>query len=372
VTRQERNPIAHMYKAYYGFTENPFRVTPDPACFFMGRGHENTYKHLEYAIEKDRGFMVVTGEPGSGKTSLVNLLLREQAARFTIGVLNPKTAQTERCMETICRKFGLDVTGVDTAETALILRDFLLRKRCAGRRVILIVDDAQDLSDAAMEEIRMLANLEAERRYLMQIILVGRTELRRRLQKNRVREFVQRVTVSCRLNGLGKDEIGRYIRHRLRHAGGGEAPEIFDSEAVDSIYGHSGGIPRAANIISEAALIYGYADELKTIGKRVVEDVVKDRGVNGTPMGETDPRGTPSPTVRMGVDGGGMDPGIRRDIEKKIHAFETMLYRINQELNIYNSAREDRNELGRELTEILGRLEDRFALLREGLRAILR
>ncbi|MBN2396960.1 MAG: AAA family ATPase [Deltaproteobacteria bacterium] len=372
MTRQGENPAAHMYKAYYGFKENPFRMTPDPACFFMGRDHTDAYRHLEYALEKDRGFMVVTGEPGSGKTSLVNLLLREQAARFTIGVLNPKNAQTERCMETICRRFGLDVTGVDTAETAVILRDFLLRKRSAGRRVILIVDDAQNLTDAAIEEIRMLANLEAERRYLMQIILVGRPELRRILQKNRVREFVQRVTVSCHLNGLGRDEIGRYIRHRLRYAGGGEDPEIFDSEAVDSIYGYSGGIPRAANIISEAALIYGYADELKTIGKRVVEDVVTDGDVNGIPIGETHPRSTPPTTVRMGMDGGGMDPAIRRDIEKKIHAFETTLYRINQGLNIHNSAREDRNDVGRELAEILGRLENRLALLQEGIRAILR
>jgi len=346
-------------------------MTPDPAYLFMSRGHADTYAHLEYALKEDRGFVVVTGEVGSGKTSLINLLIGGVGAHFTVGVLNPDIAQPERFMAMVCRQFGLDLTGVDTAGMPEAFRDFLIRQRSAGSRVILIVDEAQGLTDTIIEEIRMLANLKTERHYLVQIILVGQPELKQRLQQNRVTEFVQRGTVCCHLSGLEKDEVAPYIRHRLEHAGGSNGLDIFDHEAIGSIYQYSRGIPRVTNIISDAALVYGYADELKIIGKKVIEEVVKDRDMGGVSIGGMR-QGNEAPLpAQAGGESGAIDTDIRRDIEKKMHSLEKTLYRINQELNTRNSARKGRDEVGLELTEILKRLEDRQTLLLEDIRSLL-
>lgn len=303
-----------MYESYYGFKEKPFEMTPDPAYLFMSRGHANTYAHLEYSLMEDKGFVVVTGEVGTGKTSLINLLIRELGAHYTIGILNPNIAQPEQFMKEISRQFGLDVTGVDTTGTLWAFRDLLIRLRNAGSRAILIVDEAQKLTDTIIEELRLLANLRAGRRYLVQMILVGQPELKRRLEHNKVKEFVQRVTVHCHLGGLCKDEVGQYIRHRLQHAGGQENLDIFDHEAIESIYLYSKEIPRLANIISDAALVYGYADELKTIGKRVIEEVVKGRDTDRVPTRGM--RHAPPAPVKAGKDDKGIDKDIRRDIEK--------------------------------------------------------
>jgi len=346
-------------------------MTPDPACLFMSRGHADTYAHLEYALVKNKGFVVVTGEVGSGKTSLINLLIIRLGAHFKVGVLNPNIAQPEQFMEMICRQFGLDVTGVDTAGMPGVFRDFLIRQRSAGSRAVLIVDEAQNLTDTILEEIRMLANLETQRHSLIQIILVGQPELKQRLRQNRVKEFVQRSTIYCHLNGLDKDEVDQYIRHRLEHAGGSKGLDIFDHEAIESIYMYSKGIPRLINIISDTALVYGYADELKIIGKRVIGEVVKDRDIDRATIRGMRQGNAPFLPAKAWVDAGAMDTDIRRDIEKRIHTLENTIYRINQELDAQNSARKNRNELAVELTEILRNLENRLTLLLESIRSIL-
>jgi general secretion pathway protein A len=360
-----------MYKAYYGFKEKPFQTTPDPARLFMSKSHADAYTHLKYAIQENKGFVVLTGETGSGKTSLLNLLIGELGTHFEIGVLNRNIARPEWFMETVCRQFGLDVNGMDTTGISKRLRDFLVRQRDTGNRVILIVDEAHDLSDTAIEGIRMLANLETEGHYLIQIILAGRPELTQKLQHNRVREFVQRAVVHCHLSGLDRDEVGQYIHHRLQHAGETKNSHIFDHEAIESIYMHSGGVPRLTNLISDAALVYGYADELKTIGKRVIEEVVKDRGVQEVPTGDMPQMIAPSETVHTEMGGREINKDIRQDIEKKIQTLEDTIHRINQELHTQNSARKDRYEVGLELMEILRRMETRLILLLENIRSFL-
>ena len=329
IQQGKRVPCNHMYKSYYGFGEKPFQMTPDPAYLFMSRGHADTYAHLEYALMEDKGFIVVTGEVGSGKTSLINLLIRECGGHFTVAVLNPNIARTRsgQFTEMICRQFDLDVTRVGTAEMPGIFRDFLIAQQGAGNRAILIVDEAQGLTDTIMEEIRILANLRTGRHYLVQIILAGQPELKQNLRQNKVRQFVQRVTVCRHLGNLDKDEVGQYIHHRLQHAGGSKSLDIFDNEAIESIYVHSKGIPRRVNIISDAALVYGYADELKTIGERVIEEVVKDRDTDGIPIGGMRHGNTSPATVQAGADG--IDTVIRRDIEEKMHKLENTISRIN-------------------------------------------
>jgi len=348
IQQGKRVPCNHMYKSYYGFRKKPFQMTPDPAYLFMSRGHADTYAHLEYALMEDKGFIVITGEVGSGKTSLINLLIRECGGQFTVGVLNPNIARTRsgQFTEMICRQFDLDVTGVGTAEMPGIFRDFLIMQQGAGSRAILIVDEAQGLTDTMMEEVRLLANLRTGRHYLVQIILAGQPELEQKLRQNKVRQFVQRVTVCRHLGDLDKNEVGQYIRHHLQHAGGSKSLDIFDNEAIESIYVHSKGIPRRVNIISDAALVYGYADELQIIGKRVVEEVVKDRDTDGVPIGGAR-RGTASSVpVPPRTAGEERDNDTHRDVEKEIYALENAIYDINQRSNTRSSAEENQGEVG--------------------------
>lgn len=328
-----------MYTSYYGFRQKPFQTISDPAHLFMSRGHADVYAHLEYALMEDKGFMVVTGAAGSGKTSLINLLTREFGTRLTIAVLRPDIVPLGRFTEEMSRRFAPGISDIDTAEMSGAFRDFLIGKRSAGSRAVLIVNEAQGLTDTAIEEIRMLANLRTGRRYLIQIILVGRPELKERLCQNRVHLFVQRVTVCRHLPGLKSDEVGRYIRHRLQYTAGARRLNIFDQGAIESIYRYSGGIPRCINIISDAALVYGYADELQTIGEGVIEDVMKGRDAPGGANRPLEP-------VETGTDNEETDGPIRRDVERKIHTLETVVSLINQGVSARNPAGENRGEAG--------------------------
>ncbi len=272
-----------MYKSYYGLRKKPFPTTPDPDHVYMSRGYAYTYAHLEYALREDRGFLIITGEPGSGKTSLINLLVKEFETVFRIEIMRPDVGKPGSFLETFCLQLGVDLTGIGTTEILGTIKKFLIRQRGAGNRVIFIVDDAQNLPDTALEEIRILANLEINKRYLVQIILVGQKGLGEKLLKNKLRQFIRRVTVCCRLQGLEHDEIKQYISYRLKTVGESAYPEIFDKGAIEAIYYNSKGIPKIVNIISEAALLYGYADELKIINEEVIGRVLKESHTNNLP-----------------------------------------------------------------------------------------
>ncbi|HPQ42819.1 MAG TPA: AAA family ATPase [Syntrophales bacterium] len=340
-----------MYKTYYGFKEKPFNMTPDPDYLFMSRGHSDTYTHLEYAIVENKGFVVITGEIGSGKTTLINFLLRRIKTNVKVGVLNQTMAQPKQFMKMICQEFGLETSGLDKAEMLNRIKDFLVKQFNAKSRVALIVDEAQNLPDKTIEEIRMLSNLESEKHHLIQIILVGQSELKDKLQQKKLEQFVQRVTVYCHLNGLDKDEVDQYIRHRL-HVGGTKNLNIFDRNATEAIHRYSKGIPRLINIICDAALVYGYADELEIIGENVIEEVVKDRdtgGVRTKDISNRYPRSTPA--IGGGITGEATKKF--RDIEKRIDVLEKTLYRINKELDTLTSSKGKRDELALELTKML-------------------
>ncbi len=347
-----------MYTSYYGFREKPFQIIHDPSRLFMSKGHADTYAHLEYALVADKGFVVVTGEPGSGKTALINLLIKEQGTAFKIGVLNPNDSHPEQLMTSICRIFGVSSNSHDVTEVIRVFRGLFGGYRKAGQRAVLIVDEAQDLTDEDLEQMRILANLETHKNYLIQIILVGRSGLKKKLFGNKTRDFIQRATVICHLAGLQRNEVGSYLRHRLQYAGGSHNLGLFDQEATESIYEHSRGVPKLVNIISDAALIYGYADELKTIGKDVVEEVVKDAtmddGIYPRPL---------SVTGKTKMVDRRMDKDIRWDIEKQVRVLENRIRRINQALRSRNSARSDKNEAVSELTCIFKKVENQLTSL---------
>ncbi len=269
-----------MYEAFYGLNEKPFNLNPDPDYLYMSKGHENAFMHLEYAIAESKGFVVVTGEIGSGKTTLVNYLLAKVPEDIHIGLINNTHIPHTQLIKLICREFELEIENSDHTSMLEGFHDFLLQQFALRKRVVLIVDEAQNLTPKTLEEIRLLSNLEAEKHHLIQIILLGQPELKYKLQRRDLQQFAQRVTVHCHLGGLSSNEVKSYIHHRLRVAGANK-PNIFDAQAIKTIADHSRGIPRMINILCDTALVYGYADSLKNIGETIINDVIKERAAGG-------------------------------------------------------------------------------------------
>ena len=269
-----------MYESFYGLKEKAFNLNPDPEYFYMSREHENAYVHLEYAIRESKGFAVITGEIGSGKTTLINYLLYKLKLDINIGLITNTNIPASQFLKAICREFEINVDVREKVDIMEIFQDFLLERYAQNERVLLIIDEAQNISLEAMEEIRMLSNLEAEKSHLIQIILLGQPELKYKLQRNDLKQFAQRVSTHYHINGLSKDEVNNYIQYRLK-VGEAENLDIFNKDAIELIYQHSLGIPRIINVICDTALVYGYADGIKIIDKNLVETVIKEREESG-------------------------------------------------------------------------------------------
>jgi general secretion pathway protein A len=269
-----------MYEAFYGLKEKAFNLNPDPEYFYMSREHENAYVHLEYAIRESKGFAVITGEIGSGKTTLINYLLYKLKLDINIGLITNTNIPASQFLKAICREFEIDVDVREKVDIMEIFQDFLLERYAHNERVLLIIDEAQNISPEAMEEIRMLSNLEAEKSHLIQIILIGQPELKNKLQRNDLKQFAQRVSSHYHINGLSKVEVNNYIRYRLK-VGEAKNPDIFKKDAIELIYKHSLGIPRIINVLCDTSLVYGYADGQKTIDKKIIDNVIKERDESG-------------------------------------------------------------------------------------------
>jgi general secretion pathway protein A len=269
-----------MYEAFYGLKEKAFNLNPDPEYFYMSREHEDAYMHLEYVISESKGFAVITGEVGSGKTTLINYLLYKLKLDINIGLITNTNIPASQFLKAICREFEIDVDVREKVDIMEIFQDFLLERYAQNERVLLIIDEAQNISPEAMEEIRMLSNLEAEKSHLIQIILIGQPELKYKLQRNDLRQFAQRVSTHYHINGLNKDEVNNYIRYRLK-VGEAKNLNIFNEDAIELIYQNSLGIPRIVNVICDTALVYGYADGIKIIDKSLIETVIKEREESG-------------------------------------------------------------------------------------------
>jgi general secretion pathway protein A len=269
-----------MYESYYGLKEKPFKILPDPGYLYMSQGHENAYTHLEYAIAENKGFVVVTGEIGSGKTTLINYLLGKIEEDIKVGVITNTYVSPTQFLRMICQEFDLADENLDKSGMLHLLQGFLIRQFAERKRVVLIIDEAQNLSPKTMEEVRMLSNLEDEKNHLIQMILVGQPELINKLKRRDLVQFAQRVTVHCHLEGLNENEVKDYILYRLKVAGANRS-DIFTDEAIEIISGYSRGIPRIINILCDTALVYGYADNLRKIEKEIVENVIQERESSG-------------------------------------------------------------------------------------------
>jgi general secretion pathway protein A len=265
-----------MYKTFFGLKENPFNVNPDPRYLFLTQHIQEALACLTYGIETRKGFILLTGEVGTGKTTLLNKLLdwlHEQRIA-TAFVFNPRLSVTQ-FFDFMMADFGIPCDTRIKSQMLLTLNHWLLERYQAGERAVLVVDEAQDLSPEMLEEIRLLTNLETSTEKLLQIVLCGQPELQQKLAQPELRQLRQRITLRARTRPLTIEETRGYIAERLRTAGG-NAEQIFTPEAVDALYRHACGIPRVTNLLAEHALINAFVDQQKPVAAETVDAVARD------------------------------------------------------------------------------------------------
>ncbi len=274
-----------MYEPFYGFSEKPFQITPDPAFLYRSAKHDTALTYLEYGLTENVGFILLTGEIGAGKTTLVQYILSRLESDLDAAVIFNTNVTADELLDLILDEFEIARPPGGKADRLMALNQFLVDRYARRRRVLLIIDEGQNLSDAALEEVRMLSNLQSDDRSLIQIMLVGQPELVARLKQPALRQFAQRIAASYHLTGLDRPETGNYIAHRLAKAGGN--PDLFTPAAVDRIHHLSGGIPRAINLACQAALVYGFAEGARQIGQDTIRQISKDNlgvGLAAAPM----------------------------------------------------------------------------------------
>lgn len=265
-----------MYEEFYRFNEAPFRLTPDPNYLYLSTHHREALGHLLFGIREGSGFVAVTGEIGTGKTTLLRALLRDLEPTTVVGYLfNPALSDLE-LLQTINGELSLPADSTSKKELVDHLNRFLLAQKLAGRRVVVIVDEAQALAPGTLEQLRLLSNLETETQKLLQIILVGQPELRGLLRRPDLAQLNQRITIRWHLRPLDRDETVEYIRHRLRIAGGAAAVGIFTPAACRLIHRYAGGVPRLINIAAHHALLIGFTLDRQSIDPPVVRRAIAE------------------------------------------------------------------------------------------------
>ena len=266
-----------MYKSFFGLKENPFNVNPDPRYLFLTKQIEEALSGLMYGIQTRKGFITLTGEVGTGKTTLVNRLLDWlHLKRTKTAFLFNSRMNTNQLFDFIMAEFDIPCDNKSKSQQLMKLNHWLLERYRAGETAVLIVDEAQNLTFPVLEEIRLLTNLETSTEKLLQIVLSGQPELEERLKLPQLRQLRQRITLRCRTMPMTKEQTHDYIHERLRIAGADPQQEIFSAKSVDSVHYFSMGIPRVINLLCEHALINSFVDQQKIVEAKVIEDVARE------------------------------------------------------------------------------------------------
>jgi type II secretory pathway predicted ATPase ExeA len=267
-----------MYESFYGLKTKPFSLLPDPGFLYLGKQHRVALALLEYALVNNAGFCVITGEIGAGKTTLLRKLLDTIDDDVTVGMISNTHSSFGELLDWVLSAFGIHEPDLSKVEMHQRLVDFLLEQYAGNRSTLLIVDEAQNMPAATLEELRMLSNVNSEKDLVFQVILSGQPGLRDTLRQPELLQFVQRISVDYHLDALSSDETCAYIQHRLVTAGAEQ--DIFSPEACRLIHDYSGGVPRLINLLSDTALVYAFADQKNLVNADIVEEMVKERMEN--------------------------------------------------------------------------------------------
>jgi general secretion pathway protein A len=284
-----------MYLSFYGLLEAPFGPTPDPRFLFQSARHREALAQLIYGVRERKGFLVLTGEIGTGKTTLLRTLLEKLDVTTPVAYVHNSALPMEGLLEYILHDWGVKPRGTSHIQRFIELNEFLIEQHRQSRSPVLMIDEAQNLSLESLEAIRLLSNFETTRQKLIQILLVGQPELRDKLNTPELRQLKQRIGLRYHIGALSPEETRLYIRHRLRVAGGSET-DIFTDAAVQSIGDYSGGVPRVINMVCDHCLLSGYADGKRRIDRAAVDAAVEylEEGERSTWRRSRQARLTPS------------------------------------------------------------------------------
>jgi len=262
-----------MYLDFYGLREKPFNPTPDPKFLYLTPSHREALAQILYGVQEGKGFIVLTGEVGTGKTTLIQTLLRRLDEKTEVAYIFNSKLPFDSLVEYMLRDFGITEDLTSVSQRLFALNNFLIERRRAGQNTVLIIDEAQNLDPPALEQVRLLSNFETATDKLLQIFLAGQPELQSKLDLPELRQLKQRISLRCVIRPLTAEETRDYIQHRLRIAGG-RRNDIFSDGAVNRITRYSGGIPRLVNIVCDHALLFGYAELKRRIDEETIEQVI--------------------------------------------------------------------------------------------------
>ena len=286
-----------MYEKFYGLREKPFALRPDARFMYLAQHHMRALLLMEYGLVNEASVLLITGEVGSGKTTLIRYLLNRLDDDLVVGLVSHTSRASGRLLQWVALAFGLDVKGKEDVELYDDLVHFLIDVYAQGKRAVLIVDEAQNLGRARLEELRLLSNLNSDQDLLLQMMLVGQPELRQLMQRPELRQLAQRVGADYHIGELNQEETCKYIAFRLTVAGG--RADLFSPAAMELVHRCSRGIPRLINQLCDTALVYGYADQRPQVDEALMQDVVRDRTAGGIfPGTRLQPVSVPGPAGR--------------------------------------------------------------------------
>ncbi|RNC67202.1 MAG: ATPase [Desulfuromonadales bacterium] len=350
-----------MYEEFFNLSIKPFELVPNPEFLFLSKSHKKAITYLDYGIRERVGFILLTGEIGSGKTTILRNLIKGIRDKVVLSKVFNTRVSSEQLIAMINEDFGLEVAGKERIALLRELNEYLVEQYARGNQPILIIDEAQNLSPELLEEVRLLSNLETDRSKLLQIILVGQPELRKMLNSPELRQLRQRIGVSCHIKPLSLTETGDYILHRLEKAGNRDAVSL-PAETVEVIYQFSRGIPRLINIICDFLMISAFAEQSQDISVELVREVVGELEEDANYWGD-EPATVPA-AISAGANG--------IEIDSRLERVEEALVSLARQGGGSSDFIDKLTSIERNVCEIAGGLEARLTVVDSSVSSILR